>query len=109
MAKKLKKHEPLLKDRKEILSIICKVMGIHVNSIKISLLTKDELTFEATEMYEAPPITFAMLKEFSETFGTDFIDVRKGSTNSSGCETCDYGSSYGHQIIIKDATKNLIK
>lgn len=56
-----------------------------------------------TDMYEAPPITAAMLDELAKYFGTMKIDVDHNIAEL-GCETCDYGSAYGHTIIIKEAT-----
>lgn len=60
-------------------------------------------------MYESPcgsgGLTFAKLKEISELFGTDKIDVDDYAI--SGCETCDYGSDYGHTIDIYEPTRNI--
>ena len=66
---------------------------------------KNNIEFEWSEMYEAPQISFAMLTELSEFFGTKEIDV-DNSINSPGCETCDYGSSYGHVITVYNITQN---
>jgi hypothetical protein len=41
----------------------------------------------------------------SELFGTDNIDVDDYAYG--GCDTCDYGSNYGHEIAIREATKNV--
>lgn len=53
-------------------------------------------------MYSAPKpaggiVGFFM--ELSEFFGTKKIDM--GSFEHSGCETCDYGSEYGFELIIR--------
>lgn len=58
-----------------------------------------------TKMYNAPELTFTMMKELSEYYGTDQIDFDEYS--QSGCETCDYGSCYGYKIQIFGATKNI--
>lgn len=66
------------------------------NSIEVSV----------RKMYESPiVVNFALLKKISEFFGTDSIDVDDYSMG--GCETCDYGSSYGHDFQIYGATKNI--
>lgn len=56
-------------------------------------------------MYTAPQINFKILKQLSDLFGTIKIDVDDYS--NSGCETCDYGSNYGHSIQILEPTKNI--
>lgn len=60
----------------------------------------------ALRMYEAPEINFSFLMELSETFGTREIDVDNYSTNNEGCETCDYGSCYGHTVQVLNPTRN---
>jgi hypothetical protein len=55
-------------------------------------------------MYESPELSFAMLCKLSELFGTKSVDVDNYS--SSGCESCDYGSDYGHTIQICKITEN---
>lgn len=48
---------------------------------------------KVSEMYEYPlGLSFVQLKEISEFFGTDKIDIDRYSYG--GCDTCDYGSSY---------------
>lgn len=56
-------------------------------------------------MYAAPPLAFAQLKALSEMFGTEWIDANGYA--ESGCETCDYGSDYGHVIELRDVTRRL--
>ncbi len=55
-------------------------------------------------MYEAPPLNFNTLKELSDLFGTTHIDVNDYA--NSGCESCDWGSSYGHEIQIREIKQN---
>lgn len=57
------------------------------------------------QMYGAPSLSFAMLKKLSDLFGTDKIDV--DNYGRGGCETCDYGSAYGHTIQVLEPTKNV--
>ena len=60
---------------------------------------------ELDNQYETYEITFQQLKEFSELFGTDHIDM-DGYCNGTGCDTCGYGSSYIRTIQIYKPTKN---
>jgi hypothetical protein len=62
--------------------------------------------FEYGKEYSHPEISFAKLKALSEIFGTDAIDVDNYCT-STGCDTCGYGSNYGHTIQIYNPTKNV--
>lgn len=43
-------------------------------------------------MYDAIPITFALLEGLAEVFGTR--EFKMDFTSESGCETCDFGSKY---------------
>lgn len=56
------------------------------------------------KMYSHPELSFTILKNLSEFFGTDNIKAEQYSF--AGCETCDYGSSYGHEITVSKITKN---
>ncbi len=70
----------------------------------------DCYTIDVSQMYERPELyspkgtTLDAIVRLSETFGTDKIDVENG-TAASGCETCDYGSSYGTVLTITNPTK----
>jgi predicted nucleic-acid-binding Zn-ribbon protein len=57
------------------------------------------------QMYEFIGISFSKLLALSKLFGTEKIDVNDYS--QSGCETCDYGSSYQHTIQVYDPTSNI--
>lgn len=54
------------------------------------------------QMYDSPELSFEKLLELSEMFGTKKIDVDDYA--NSGCDTCDYGSDYGHEIQIYNPT-----
>ena len=54
-------------------------------------------------MYESPNLGFASLKALSDLFGTEDIDVDE--YRWLGCETCDYGSNYGHDIDVINPTR----
>lgn len=55
------------------------------------------------QMYEKPGLTFDTLFRLAELFGTRDIDVDDYAIG--GCDTCDYGSNYGHEIQILNPTK----
>lgn len=65
----------------------------------------DSISFDWAQMYEAPWLTMQFLSALSVHFGTTDIDVI-GGISVPGCETCDYGSLYGHQIVIRNITQN---
>jgi hypothetical protein len=67
--------------------------------------TNEKFSFEYGAMYNAPPLGYAQLRALAEHFGTEKIDTE--SFSRGGCETCDHGSDYGHEIIVEGATKNL--
>lgn len=55
--------------------------------------------------YTSPKLDFDKLVKLSTLFGTTEIDV--DDYNYSGCESCDYGSEYGHKIQVLNPTENL--
>lgn len=66
----------------------------------------DGIELSYGKMYEPPELNFTTLKKLSELFGTDNVDVDNYS--QGGCESCDWGSNYGHTIQIREITQNLI-
>lgn len=64
----------------------------------------DKVWIERGSMYNAPDISFAILKQLSEFFGTD--DIRVETFGYPGCDTYDYGSKYGHNIEFKAVNRN---
>lgn len=58
-------------------------------------------------MYSSPQLSFAKLVKLSELFGTQKIDVDDYAV--AGCESCDFGSDYGHSIQIYEPTLMLIE
>ena len=61
-----------------------------------------EVRVSISSMYEAPGLTFAQLMALAEWFDTK--DIADERFHSGGCETCDYGSDYGFELIIKPMT-----
>lgn len=66
---------------------------------------KDRFEFEWAEMYDPPNLSYKILRDLVEFFGTEEIDT-SDTISQGGCETCDYGSKYGFNIVIERATKN---
>ena len=64
----------------------------------------DEVNIEWSLMYDPPVLSPRLLFTLCNLFGTDDVDV-DGFANR-GCETCDYGSAYGHEFQIKGVTLN---
>lgn len=54
------------------------------------------------KMYDRISVTMDFLDALSKIFSTDKIDVSDGDFYG-GCETCDYGSSYEMNFLIKGA------
>ena len=50
------------------------------------------------------PFNYNISEKLSELFGTREFDVNKYSMH--GCETCDYGSRYGHELCIRKENLN---
>jgi uncharacterized protein (TIGR02996 family) len=57
------------------------------------------------KMYDAPAITLGLLQKLGNLFGTTQIDVDDYA--QGGCESCDWGSDYGHTIQVYEPTKNV--
>ena len=58
------------------------------------------VTVEIGQMYEFFPVNFESMDLMANLFGSKKIDTDEYS--HSGCETCDYGSSYVKKFIIKE-------
>lgn len=90
---------------KELVLSLTKDNDIYISSVeefqvKFIKNTDKEVLFEVTQMYSSPlNKSFKTLKAFSELFGTDTVDVYDDISHQ-GCETCDYGSSYGYAIRV---------
>ena len=51
-------------------------------------------------MYEAPSPTLRVLTQLAEFFGTMNIND-DDRFDFAGCDTCDYGSSYGYTLTVR--------
>ena len=73
---------------------------LHDLEIKITRFANEErIDVMITSMYEHPPKSKVYLEALSTFFDTDGIDVYDDISNE-GCETCDYGSSYGFMVRV---------
>lgn len=68
--------------------------------VEVTKRSDGSVSLRVEAMYEAPELSFAKLAELAEFFDTKNIndDERFGS---GGCETCDYGSSYGFELVVR--------
>lgn len=62
--------------------------------------------YERPELYKPNGSMLDAVVRLSDTFGTNKVDVGEGESNS-GCETCNYGSSYGTVLTIINPTKEI--
>ena len=67
-------------------------------------VTRNGADFEiqVQDMYSPPPFNSGLVFDLVEYFGTKLIDSSR--FDIGGCETCDYGSSYGYDLIVKGST-----
>ncbi len=72
---------------------------------KLTKRDDTSFTFQYATMYDCPPLSYAILRDWVEFFGTEEIDT-SDTIDNNGCETCDYGSKYGFNVIIANATRN---
>mgnify|MGYP000591318132 CR=1 FL=1 len=84
----------------------CEAGCVEKTHIRCDKLTESKFEITIGKMYESPcKVSFKNLVKLSEIFGTDKIDVDDYA--NSGCETCDYGSDYGHTIQVINPTKRI--
>lgn len=69
------------------------------------LTGQNDLLITFGQMYDRPKFTLNQAKALQEFF--DCEDIRQGEYSHPGCETCDYGSEYGHELHIVNPKKNL--
>lgn len=80
-----------------------------LHEINVSIYKYSQgLEIRVYRMYDWYPIPFNynVSEKISKLLGTRNFEVDKFSR--TGCETCDYGSSYGHEffVLYKDLTDN---
>lgn len=72
--------------------------------IRVEFCDAGEIRLTLSSMYRPPGLGLAKLMRLAEFFGTTNIDDADHFQNA-GCETCDYGSSYGFTLVIKPEKK----
>lgn len=72
-------------------------------TVEVSTHTPTLVRVRVASMYTAPGLSFPALFELAEFMGTKNIHD-EGRINDPGCETCDYGSSYGFTLVFKPET-----
>lgn len=72
---------------------------VDVETVKVDYRNLNKLEVTVCSMYEYVPVDFKYLSAVGKFFGTDKIDLHNESY--SGCETCDYGSSYQVKYYIE--------
>lgn len=73
--------------------------------IAVDKNTTEEVKVTISCMYEAPSPTLDVLMQLAEFFGTKNINDDDRFANG-GCETCDYGSSYGYTLTVRPDSSN---
>ena len=91
----------ILKTGKYYSDFHCEVSEFHCEVSEI----RDGFQIKYGMQYEAPELNLEKLIQLSVLFGTTKIDVDDYAY--SGCESCDWGSDYGHELQIYNPTKNV--
>ena len=71
-----------------------------IEKINVSIDPSAVVRITLSNMYEAPGLSFKHLMALSEFFDTKNIND-DDRFSYGGCETCDYGSSYGFTLTIR--------
>lgn len=71
----------------------------HIDVKLVKVGNEKGIDINISRQYSHPKLTFAVLKKISELFDTERIDTYD-EWSRSGCDTCDYGSSYGYTIRV---------
>ena len=65
--------------------------------------TPGKIQITVSAMYETPDLNFDILEKLANLFGTKDINDDDRFSHG-GCETCDYGNSYGYTLVIRNPT-----
>lgn len=74
--------------------------------IKVDTNTPELVRVTISCMYEAPSPTLNVLMQLADFFETKNINDDNHFANG-GCETCDYGSSYGYTLTVRPESPNV--
>lgn len=93
--------------KQELMAILKPDSDEYVSHMKLAVGKRHDGSYEIeySAMYRSPNLNFSKLLKLSELFGTEKIDV--DDYEHEGCDTCDWGSEYGHTIQIYEPTKNV--
>lgn len=82
---------------------------LKVDNVDIYKIKDSENDYEViiSKQYDYVDLTFEVLNELSEMFGTSKINIGQKS-NSPGCESCDYGSEYSITLYFYNVKEFLI-
>jgi len=69
-------------------------------SVNIDSNKSDEVKITFDCMYEQPNLNLDVLMNLADFFGTKNIND-DNRFSIGGCETCDYGSSYGFTLTVR--------
>ena len=76
----------------------------HIDVKLVKVDGEEGIDINISRQYSHPKLTFSVLKKISDLFETERIDTYD-EWSSPGCDTCDYGSSYGYTIRVLPAQK----
>jgi len=67
--------------------------------VEVTVNTPESVRIKISDMYSAPPMNSELIFALCEFFDTKHInDVDRWTYG--GCETCDWGSSYGFELEV---------
>lgn len=76
-----------------------KVEVSHLSGVRS--LFKTGISIKISQMYEYVKLGFADMQKMADVLGTEKIDM-SGQDFTSGCDSCDYGSSYVIELVAYD-------
>jgi hypothetical protein len=95
---------------KDMLKLFLRVIGVRPEvydepEVRVERVGGD-LRVVYTQPYRAPVLSLDHMQRLKDYYGATTVVVDR-EVNLEGCETCDYGSAYGHDIRIVRPTRNL--
>lgn len=105
-------EKPFTEQELSFLSKIPRVRGSYsASTLRVTDLPADHKSrarklFRYSAEYNAPVQTLSLLKHLAEFFGTEDVGIDVSQISRSGCETCDLGSDYGFEFVIRSPTRN---
>lgn len=93
----------MFKKQPEDIINFCKSLwpDLEDDGITVSISDREErVDITVSKMYESPHLNLDILMQLAEFLGTKNINDDDRFSNE-GCETCDYGSSYGFTLTAR--------